>query len=67
MILASPRDDRRVTIVDVGDRFCDHLLSSESVWIVCDLRRVAQKPDLAKTYLGHTFPSTKRLDSHELA
>ena len=34
VILASPQDDRRATIFDVGDRFCDHLLSRKCVdWV----------------------------------
>ena len=34
LILASPRDDRRGTIFDVRDRFCDHLLSRKCVdWV----------------------------------
>ena len=31
LILASPRDDRRTPILDVRDRFCDHLLSRKCV------------------------------------
>jgi len=66
LILASPRDDRRAPIVDLRDRFCDHLLSRKCV----DWGRFAQgsqKRDLAKTYLGYTFRSQKKPDSREIA
>ena len=43
------------------------IFSPESAWTGCDLHRVAEKRDLAKTYLGHTFRSEKKPDSREIA
>ena len=43
------------------------IFSPESAWTGCDLHRVAEKRDLAKTYLGYTFRSEKKPDSREIA
>ena len=43
------------------------VFSPESAWTGCDLHRVAEKRDLAKTYLGYTFSSEKKPDLREIA
>ena len=66
VILASPRDDRRATIFDVRDRFCDHLLSKKCVdWM--PFAQGSQKRDPAKTHFGYTFVWQKKPDLREIA
>ena len=59
VILASPQDDRFTTIYESAIDSAT-IFSPESAWTGCDLRRVAEKRDLAKTYLGYTFRSEKK-------
>ena len=68
-ILASPRDDRRAPISAFLTSAIDSatIFSPESAWTGCDLHRVAEKRDLAKTYLGYTFVWEKKPDLRELA